>query len=68
MGNLARVLRRQGKYEEAEATHRETLALCRQVLGDTHPNTLTSMSSLARVLNNQGKHEEAEVLDKDATT
>jgi hypothetical protein len=40
MSNLALVLGRQGKYEDAEAMNRQTLALSETVLGREHPETL----------------------------
>ena len=64
MNNLALVLNRQGKYEEAEEIHRQTLALRETVLGKEHPNTLGSMNNLALVLNRQGKYEEAEEIHR----
>ena len=64
MNNLALVLNSQGKYEEAEAMHRETVATREKVLGREHPDTLTSMSNLALVLNSQGKYEEAEAMHR----
>jgi Tfp pilus assembly protein PilF len=64
MNNLALVLDSQGKYEEAEAMHRQTLATSEKVLGHEHPSTLTSMNNLAGVLNSQGKYEEAEVMHR----
>jgi hypothetical protein len=54
MSNLAEVLNRQGKYEEAESMNRQTLARQEKVLGPEHPDTLTSMSNLAEVLTSQG--------------
>ena len=53
MNNLAGVLERLGKYEEAEGTHRRTLALKESVLGKKHPSTLGSMNNLAGVLERQ---------------
>ena len=47
MNNLALLLNKQGKYEEAEAMHRQKLGLSEKVLGKEHPNTLTSMNNLA---------------------
>jgi hypothetical protein len=58
------VLDSQGKYEEAEAMNRETLAQKEKVLGREHPSTLTSISNLAGVLNSQGKYEEAEAMNR----
>ena len=39
MHNLAGVLYGQGKYEEAETMHRQTLAMREKVLGGEHPDT-----------------------------
>jgi tetratricopeptide (TPR) repeat protein len=54
----------QGRYEEAEAMHRETLGRSEKTLGLEHPGRLTIMNNLALVLNNQGKYEEAEAMHK----
>jgi hypothetical protein len=43
-----------GKYEEAEAMHRQTLATREKVLGRKHPDTLTSVYCLAHLLAEQG--------------
>ncbi|KAF2022448.1 hypothetical protein EK21DRAFT_45238, partial [Setomelanomma holmii] len=40
----------QGKYEEAEAMNRQTLALSETVLGSEHPDTLISIYCLAHLL------------------
>jgi tetratricopeptide (TPR) repeat protein len=61
---LALVLYRQGKYEEAETMHRQTLARREKVLGHEHPSTLVSMNNLAAVLDRQGKYEEAETMHR----
>ena len=66
MNNLAAVLNSQGKYEEAEQMHRQTLQLKEKVLGKEHPSTLTSINNLAAVLNSQGKYEEAEQIHRQA--
>jgi hypothetical protein len=55
MNNLALVLDSQGKYDEAEGMHRQTLDLMEKVLGREHLSTLTSMNNLAVVLDGQGK-------------
>jgi tetratricopeptide (TPR) repeat protein len=65
MNNLAQALSDQGKYEEAETMHRETLALKEEVLGKKHPSTLASMSNLAQALSKQGKYEEAETMHRE---
>ncbi|KAI9856805.1 MAG: hypothetical protein M1813_008742 [Trichoglossum hirsutum] len=46
MGNLAMVLDGKGKCDEAEEVNWRTLELRQRVLGNEHPNTLTSMNSL----------------------
>jgi hypothetical protein len=53
MSNLAGVLDRQGKYNEAEEMHRWTLELRERVLGKERPDTLMSIYCLAHLLQNQ---------------
>ena len=43
-----------GKYEEALVYYKEALDACRYLLGNTHPDTLVSISSVGNVLNAQG--------------
>ena len=62
--NLALVLNKQGKYADAEAMNRQTLEIKEEVLGKTHPDTLTTMSNLALVLNSQGKYADAEAMNR----
>ena len=50
MSNLAIALPQQGKYDEAEKMHRQTLELREKVLGKEHPHTITSMNNLAPAL------------------
>ena len=59
MNNLAGVLESQGKYEEAEKMHRQTLALRESVLGKEHPSTLASMNNLGFTWKGQGRDVEA---------
>ena len=47
MSNLADLLSDQGKLSEAEPLARDALRGRRETLGDTHPETLTSMNNLA---------------------
>jgi hypothetical protein len=42
MKNLAVVFDKQGKYDEAEKLHRQTLQLSETVLGEEHPKRLTA--------------------------
>ena len=58
--NLAHVLNRLGRLEEAEVEHRAVLQIRRRVSGEEHPDTLTSRDNLALVLNGLGRLEEAE--------
>ncbi|KAI6355522.1 hypothetical protein MCOR25_008168 [Pyricularia grisea] len=60
MNNLALMLDRQRKYEEAEEMCRTTLKLSEKVLGQENPDTLISINNLALMLYKQGKYEEAE--------
>jgi nucleoside phosphorylase/tetratricopeptide (TPR) repeat protein len=55
-----------GKYQYAEAMHRQALMLKEKVLGSEHPSTLDSMNNLALVLDSQGKYEEAEAMHRQA--
>ena len=64
MNNLALVLQYQGKYDEAEKMHRQTLELMEKVLGVDHPSTLASLNNLASVLQYQGKYDEAEKMHR----
>ena len=66
MNNLAIVLSKQGKYEQAEEMHRQALGLRETVLGKEHPDALRSMNNLAAVLSNQGKYEQAEEVHRQA--
>jgi tetratricopeptide (TPR) repeat protein len=50
---LGSVLESQGKYEEAEAMNRQTLAMREKALGREHPDTLTSVYCLAYLLARQ---------------
>jgi Tetratricopeptide repeat len=60
MSNLAEVLSRQGKYEQVEHMHEQTLDLARKVLGGGSPDTLKSMNNLVTVLREQGKYQQVE--------
>ena len=50
VSHLGLVLESQGKYEEAEAMHRQDLEGSEKVLGREHPDTLTSVYCLAYLL------------------
>ena len=64
--HLGALLMNQGKLAGAEALYREALAGFRRLLGNEHPDTLTSMSNLASLLQDPGKLAEAEVLYREA--
>ena len=53
--NLARLLYSQGKLKEAELFSREASEALRRFLGDTHPDTLTSITNFSMLLKAQGK-------------
>ena len=58
---LANVLVRQGKYEEAERTYRESVEVQVKAYGTReHAEVAASLAGLANVLESQGKYEEAE--------
>jgi CHAT domain-containing protein/tetratricopeptide (TPR) repeat protein len=52
-------LYRQGKFGEALPLARKSVALCRQVLGDSHPDTAEALNNLGSVLQSLGSHAEA---------
>ena len=54
-----------GRYAEAGELDEDTLARSRRVLGDDHPDTLTSAHNLAFDLRNLGEHQAARELDQD---
>jgi hypothetical protein len=56
---LARSLSGQDKYAEAQGIQRETLWLCKRVLGAEHPSTLKAANNLATTLSRQGRHSKA---------
>jgi hypothetical protein len=51
-----------GRYKEAEKLYVEVMQTRKRVLGDEHPDTLTSMASLAATYRNQGRWGEAKKL------
>jgi tetratricopeptide (TPR) repeat protein len=62
MGLCATVLSSQGRYEEAERMHRQTLELSEKVLGLEHPSTLTSVWCLASVLHSRRQYQNSNIL------
>jgi tetratricopeptide (TPR) repeat protein len=51
-----------GQYWEVESLWKSALAICEQILGPEHPDTLGSLNNLAAFYTDQGKYEEAEPL------
>ena len=59
MHNLASAYQQQGKMTEAANMQEQVLAKRKAILGDDHPDTLTSMAHLASTYQQQGKSEVA---------
>ena len=57
--DLDRSLSGHDKYAEAQEIQRETLRLCKRVLGAEHPGTLKAANNLATTLSRQGRHAKA---------
>jgi Tetratricopeptide repeat len=57
----------QGRRREAEELQAKEFEICQKVLGEEHPDTLTSMANLAFIFKGQGRNEEAMALMKDCT-
>ncbi|KAG7402978.1 Kinesin light chain [Fusarium oxysporum f. sp. rapae] len=55
-----------GRYNEAELINRQALEAREKVLGQEHPDTLTSVNNFGLVLQYQGKYEEAEQMSRRA--
>jgi tetratricopeptide (TPR) repeat protein len=51
-----------GRYEEAEELEKQVMQTTKRVLGDEHPDTLTSINNLASTYSDQGQWKEAEEL------
>ena len=52
----------QGKYAEAAGLQEEALAVEKRVLGEEHPDTLTTTGNLASTYKMQGRYAEAAAL------
>ena len=46
----------QGKYDEAEPLHKESLAIRKKALGEEHPDVAQSLNNLALLLSDQARH------------
>jgi tetratricopeptide (TPR) repeat protein len=53
---------RRGQFREAEPLWKGDLAICEQMLGSEHQNTLGALNNLALLYKDQGKYEQAEPL------
>jgi tetratricopeptide (TPR) repeat protein len=53
----------EGRWKEAEELEVQVMDTRKRVLGEEHPDTLTSMANLASTYQNQGRWKEAEELD-----
>ena len=62
MANLASTYSNQGRWKEAEELEVQVMETFKRVLGEEHPDTLTSMANLALTVWNQGRWKEAEEL------
>ena len=67
MGNLASTYQNQGRWKEAEELEVQVMETCVRVLGQEHPNTLTSIYNLALTYKSQGRLLSAILLLKKAT-
>jgi tetratricopeptide (TPR) repeat protein len=59
LNNMAELLRRHGKYEDALPLYQRALTIWEKALGPDHPNTATSLNNMAGLLQSQGKYEDA---------
>jgi tetratricopeptide (TPR) repeat protein len=64
--SLAVLLDERGQYGEAEAKHREALALQRRILGPEHPDIVVTVTNLGNTLLHAGRLEEAETAYREA--
>jgi hypothetical protein len=63
LDRIALVYVEQGRWNEAETLEVVVMEKRKQVLGDDHPDTLTSMANLASTYRNRGRWKEAETLE-----
>jgi tetratricopeptide (TPR) repeat protein len=61
-GKCAMALYSDGRYNEAEELFVQVMETRKRVLGDEHPDTLTSMHNLAHTLQSQARYDKALVL------
>lgn len=66
IGNLAALMIRTGQYRDAIPVLEETLITKREIYGDRHPTTLSTINNLASVLKDYGEVDRAIVLASEA--
>lgn len=59
LAQQANLLRKQGRFEEAERAARQAFAIAQEELGATDPDTFTALNNLSLVLGDTGRGEEA---------
>jgi len=57
MGNLAATYSNQGRWKEAEKLQVQVMQMCKKILGEEHPDTLTSMVNLAATYRNKWRRQ-----------
>jgi eukaryotic-like serine/threonine-protein kinase len=62
LSDLSKLLRREGRFGEAESLAREALEMRRKLLGNESPDTVESLNGLIDVLQSEGKITEAQDL------
>lgn len=63
MGNLVSTYKNQGRWKEAEELEVQRMKTSSKVLGEKHPDTLTSMGNLASTYGNQERWKDAGELE-----
>ncbi len=66
IGNLGALMVRTGRYQEAAPVLKETLEIKREIYGDLHPTTLSTINNLASVLTNLGDLDQSITLASEA--
>ncbi|KAH8722581.1 hypothetical protein GQ44DRAFT_711687 [Phaeosphaeriaceae sp. PMI808] len=56
----------EGRLDEAEHLHRYAYTARRRLLGDKHPETISSKANIAMTMNEKGQHREAETMYREA--
>ncbi len=62
LNKLAGFYRVQGRYDEAAALYRRSLAIDEKMLGPKHPNVIAAVNDLAELYRAQGREDEAQRL------